>query len=63
MMFRLVRNIRKRSIDITHPDAEGPVTLLPRERLVIGELIVHPFRGTALDQLDRLRDRQRRGQG
>ena len=61
MMFRLVRNIRKRSIDITHPDAEGPVTLLPRERLVTGELIVHPLRGTALYQLYRLRYCERRG--
>ena len=60
MMFRLVRDIRNRSINITYPDAEGPVTLLPGERLVIGELIV-PFRGTALYQLYRLRYCERRG--
>src|SRR5262245_18137594 len=63
MMCVLVLDILNQLVQLRHAHAEGAVLFLPAKQTVFREALRHPFRGAALDELERLGNRHRRRQG
>src|ERR1051325_6697743 len=59
MMLLLLLNVCHRHVLLRNAQAECAVSFLPLEGAMLGERIMHPFRGLAFDNLNRLGDRER----
>lgn len=60
-MFGLRRDVCDGRRNLRHADGKCPVAILPRALQVV--FVVQPFRGAALEQLDRVRYRDNCGNG
>ena len=63
MMRFLVLDVLNELVQLRHAHAEGAVLFLLAKQTMFREALMHPFRGAALDELERLGNGHRRRQG